>query len=179
MTEAIAATLHSYKSLATRKQLQITLEVPAEYAAQALKMLGVGDPGESQWFALAKLAGRQPAALIGDDEQPAVPPTKPKVAEKKTVEAEVQKERTPFDKLPRSQQAAMKLQDEEFRSWLFRDDHFARGRIESAEDQYEEATAFFKDRLKIASRKELDSDPVKSSAWDRIMTDYSVRGMVR
>lgn len=178
MTEAIAATLHSYKSLATRKQLQITLEVPAEYAAQALKMLGVGDPGESQWFALAKLAGRQPAALIGDDEKPAVPPTKPKVAEKKTVEAEVQKERTPFDKLPRSQQAALKCQDPEFQKYVL---------VRSGErppehhSNPERSTVHvLKIVLGISSRRELDEPGSRQAlAWDRLMTDYSVRGMVR
>ena len=55
MPDAIKATLHSYKSLATRKQLQITLEVPAEYAETALKMLGVADPSGTQWFALTRI----------------------------------------------------------------------------------------------------------------------------
>ena len=60
--DAIKATLHSYKSLATRKQLQITLEVPEEYAEGALRMLGVADPSGVRWFAVTRIVGDAPAA---------------------------------------------------------------------------------------------------------------------
>lgn len=60
MTDAIKASLHSYKSLATRKQLQITLEVPEEHSGTALKMLGVADPSGTQWFALVRVAAEAP-----------------------------------------------------------------------------------------------------------------------
>jgi hypothetical protein len=96
MTDAILATLHSYKSLATRKQLQVTLEIPEEYAATALKMLGIVDPSGSQWFALTR-------AKIGETIENAPKLDKPKI---------------PFRDMPRSQQCAIKCHDAEFGVWL-------------------------------------------------------------
>lgn len=136
------------------------------------KFLKCGENGQRMQIA---------AALIGDDETPTVPPTKPKVAEKKTVEAEVHKERTPFDKLPRSQQAALRCCDEEFQVWLagkypeIWDSHYIDGHMLSNGA----ANATLKDVLKIASKTELDISDAKADAFDRLMTDYSVRGMVR
>lgn len=122
------------------------------------------------------------AVLVGDDDQPAVPPTKPKVAEKKTVEAEVKKERTPFDKIDRSQQAALRIRDEEFQAWLFhthRDTWLDKAAKDDPKDA-DTADAVLKAILRIGSKCELDfPDSRAADMWDRLMTDYSVRGMVR
>lgn len=91
------------------------------------------------------------------------------------------KPRTPFDKLPRSQQAALRCCDEEFQVWIagkypdIWDSHYIDGHMLSNGA----ANATLKDVLKIASKTELDISDAKADAFDRLMTDYSVRGMVR
>lgn len=168
MTDAIAATLHSYKSLATRKQLQITLEVPAEYAAQALKMLGVGDPSGSQWFAVTRLKEGGPSAR-----EPAgnVTPS----AEGK----EQDKPRTP--KLRSNIAAVLCKENGDFQMWLAEsypgtwDKHYLipTGTSESASD------LTLKEVLGIASKKELDTDPAAAEMFDRLTTSFAYRNQVR
>ncbi len=174
MSDAIKASLHSYKSLATKKQLQITLEVPAEFSSQALKMLGVVDPAGSQWFALTRLT-----------EQPVTPPAKANGPDSLThneaanPHAEPAKDqdrpRTPFRDMAPSQQAAIKCRDEMFRVWLVKDDGWARSCLDRAEDQGAEAAKILKHRLGIVSRKELDVPGPKQDAWSRMLTTYEYR----
>jgi hypothetical protein len=148
MTDAILATLHSYKSLATRKQLQVTLEIPEEYAATALKMLGIVDPSGSQWFALTR-------AKIGETIENTPKLDKPKI---------------PFRDMPRSQQAGIKCRDFSFQSWitpLALDQRF--------EDRNLSANIALKDRLNIKSKRELDTDPDKAEAWDQLLASFDYR----
>lgn len=173
MRDAIAATLHSYKSLATRKQLQITLEVPQEYAAEALKMLGVGDPAESQWFALTRLKSGPGST------KEASAPSPPSVAEGQ------EKPRKHFSDLPRSQQAALKCADNEFCAWLY--DGYRelvmqlekRGLVKEGGDYETYAPIVLRAALGVASRKELDTDNRKAAAWANMLTDFEMRSYAR
>lgn len=126
------------------------------------KFLKCGENGQRMQIA---------AALIGDDEKPAVPPTRPKVAEKKTVEAEVQKERT----YTRSQRAAIMCQDREFSAWLRR--LCERHRPGYSFDM--DTDAVLKVYLGVASKKELDTDPEAAARFDALRTDYELKDMVR
>lgn len=179
---AIKATLHSYKSLATRKQLQITLEVPQEYAADALKMVGVADPSGTQWFALTRIqdaplgateSGPDESGLLGvnpcDDAPTFSPHADP---------AKIQDSRRAFSSLPRSQQAALKLHDQHFRLWL--NNTFTRvwsHHWNGSEDAT--ADAVLKELIGIKSKTELDIEGPTALAFDRLLTDFSVRGIVR
>lgn len=157
MTEAIAATLHSYKSLATRKQLQITLEVPAEYAAKALKMLGVGDPSGSQWFALTRLKeipgssnGRTPDFDSGNGGSSPSPGTK-----------------------TRSNRAAVMVKEnQDFKNWLV--DTYWTGKEEIGD--YD---GLLKRALGIVSKKELDVDGPAADRWEQMLTSFTYRNQVR
>lgn len=157
MEDAIKATLHSYKSLATRKQLQITLEVPQEFADTALKMLGIVDPTGTQWFALTRfnaepLADAAQAAPIHTSDKP----------------------RTPFRDMPRSQQAALKLEDEDFRRWV------GPHRTMTSESAWKRVCDdMLKAKLEIDSKRELDSDPIKGTKWDALLTDFDNRQHIR
>jgi hypothetical protein len=154
MTDAILATLHSYKSLATRKQLQVTLEIPEEYAATALKMLGIVDPSGSQWFALTR-------AKIGETIENTPKLDKPKI---------------PFRDMPRSQQAGILLGKPEFQAW-FGDFYKRFHGLTSAPNDLDTA---LKDYLGIfKSKSELDFDEGQQPKWDALLTDYEVRGLTR
>lgn len=155
---AIKATLHSYKSLATRKQLQITLEVPEEYAGAALKMLGVPDPGGVQWFALARIVEGASAA------PQAVEPTPEPKRERK-----------------RSEIAKFKCQDQEFQQWVCAGtlvplDHPGPA---SPQELAEHADRILKRTLGITSKKELDTNASKAIAWDSLLCDFDTKDIVR
>lgn len=175
--DAIKATLHSYKSLATRKQLQITLEVPEEFAATALKMLGVADPSGVQWFALTRLnssgvsrepddSGPLPRASTSDTSTTVEPsPTATKGEE--TADKPVS-----FRDKPRSVQAALMCRKEEFSEWL----HWVNGAIPNTLYNTDD---LLKIVLGIHSKKELDTPGPKAEAWDKLLASYEYRGMVR
>lgn len=165
MTDAIMASLHSYKSLATRKQLQITLEVPSEYAAQALKMLGVGDPSGSQWFAVTRM-NAQPKNGHPAGESPAV--LAPHADQAKTDD----KPRT----YTRSQRAALMCQDPAFRMWIAKQDGT---NVDSIALNHTWADMSLKDLLGIKSKKELDTDPKAAARFDALRTDFELRDLVR
>jgi hypothetical protein len=58
MTEqrAIKATYSDWRTVKSRKVLQIVFEVPLEQQDDVLKMLGAPMPGEEKWVAIAMLA---------------------------------------------------------------------------------------------------------------------------
>jgi hypothetical protein len=171
--DAIKATLHSYKSLATRKQLQITLEVPEEYASTALKMLGVADPSGTMWFGVTRLnengrvdqsedQGSSSAKVAGSS--PAAPATS----------------RT----LPRSQRAALKCKDAAFQVWIrdrYREKFGAIITFEPMSDEHfpEVTDDMLKELLGIERKRELDVNGHKAAAWDALITDFEVRDLVR
>lgn len=74
------------------------------------------------------------------------------------------KPRTPFHTLPRSQQAGMLLNDAAFRAWWGPDDGSAWNAVE--------ADCALKARLRIASKRELDTDGRAASAWDALVALY-------
>ena len=141
------------------------------------KFLKCGENGQRMQIA---------AALIGDDEKPAVPPTKRNGPAPSTVElsrssqsefgphadkAEGQdKPRTPFDNLPKSQQAGIKCGDDEFDAWLRRLD----GDVAS-----EDTTTLLYYHLGITSRKDLDNDAAAAERWDRMLTSFEMRSHAR
>lgn len=168
MPDAIMASLHSYKSLATRKQLQITLEVPSEYAAQALKMLGVGDPSGSQWFAVTRMNAQPKNGHPAGESPAALPPHADK--------AEGQdKPRT----YTRSQRAAIMCQDPAFQSWIIGRDVGTNSVVSTLGDDRTAADFAIKSVLGITSKRELDTDPEAAARFDAIRTDFELRDLVR
>lgn len=155
----------------TPKGRTVTLLLDAlEGDQHPFKNLKCGESGQRMQIA---------AVLVGDDELPVSPPVKKgPVAQldehrnSTTSDAgsspvgPTTKERTPFRDLPRSQQAALRCQDQEFIEW-----------INAVDDS--SADALLKRKLGIASKKELDIDGPKSAAFDRLLTDYDLRHTVR
>ena len=141
---AIAGTLADFKLVKTRSVCAFIVEVPIEQADEALRILGgVPRPGAEVPVALARLVS---------------PPAKPKV-------------RTPFDQLPRSQQAAM-LCNEDKAFWRFlaaRDsEDGGYSRVESVDS----AADLVRDLCNVVSRKEFDTDPEAGKRWDALHNEF-------
>ena len=167
MTDALLATLHSYKSLATRKQLQVTLEIPEEYAETALKMLGTPDPSGTQWFALTRA---QIGPQLGEVTcEPSGNSVHEECAHPSGIGKNEDKPRTSFKDMKRSAQAALKCQDKTFGKWLSVPRWAGEG----------EVNAQIKANLGIESKTELDTDPEKAAAWDALLCDFDMRELAR
>jgi len=89
------------------------------------------------------------------------------------------KPRTPFRDLPRSRQAAIKLQDEGFQIWLAEtypkiwDRHYIDGKCLSPEA----ADLTLKEVLGITSKKQLDfPNSTHGENWDRLLASFDYRG---
>ena len=155
---ALQADFTSYKPVPSRKVLQLVFEVPLETQEQTFKVLGYPTPGESTWVAVARLDTKPQAQAEG-----ATAPNKS------------------WDTMSRSQRAALRLKSEAFQIWLAEkypatwDDFYINQGMLSPEA----ADATLKDRLGIASKRDLDNDPVAASRFDSLLTDYEHRDMVR
>jgi hypothetical protein len=159
------AMLLGWGETATRGRT-ITLQLDEEATTHPFKGFKAGMNGQRMKIC---------AVLIDDHEQPQEPdrarrsgPTK--VAEKKADGDEVHKERTPFDKLPKSQQAGIKCGDDDFDAWLRRLD----GDVAS-----EDTTTLLYYHLGITSRKDLDNDAAAAERWDRMLTSFEMRSHAR
>ena len=171
MPDALAATLLSYKTVPTRKVFQMTLELPIEQASQAIALFGRADPDGATWLAVARLGARVPA-----NPEPVAEP------EKATGGGVERKER----KL--SEIAAIKCQDQEFRSWFLTNypTGKARGRLGlpivgeiSREEAINLVAHSLRDYLGIESRRELDAGGPKARAFEALLTDFDMRNTVR
>ena len=155
---ALQADFTSYKPVPSRKVLQLVFEVPLETQKATFEVLGYPTPGESTWVAVARLNTKPQAQAEG-----ATAPNKS------------------WDTMSRSQRAALRLKSEAFQIWLAEkypatwDDFYINQGMLSPEA----ADATLKDRLGIASKRDLDNDPVAAPRFDSLLTDYDHRDMVR
>jgi len=137
MTEScvIQADYANWRPVAGRKVLQLVFEVPIEQTEQVMQRLGVPMPGESKWCAIALLANSGSAGGNEDGPQKNAPkpsestdvqddhhgktpsPTPASTVVAGTLGIPAAKERKPFASLPLSQQAALRCQDKDFRTY--------------------------------------------------------------
>lgn len=174
----------------------MTDEIPKAYSGEAM-LLRWGDShkGRTVTFQLDEHVGEQHpfkgmkigengqrlkmvCVLIDDHEQPLEPEKAkscvPKVLAKTGGDAAPTKSRTPFKELPRSQQAAIKCGDSEFQNWIIgKFDMIGLGVNGARADET------LKRLLNITSKKELDTNPEKAEALDRLMTDFDLRHSLR
>ena len=147
MTGAISASFADFRIVKGRKVAQLIFETPLEAADEALRMLGgLPRPDAERWVGIAPLVGKPTA-----EQQPAPEP-------------ETVKKRKPFHTLPRSQQAAILLNEPQFRAWWGPDD--------PAEWDDAEADRALKAQLGIASKRDLDHPGAAADAWDRLVATY-------
>lgn len=145
---AIPATFSDFRIVKGRKVAQFVFETPLEAADDALSKLGgLPRPDAERWVGIAPLVGKPKA-----EQKPEAPAPEP----------EKVKERRPFHTLPRSQQAAILIQDERFRRWW-----------DGGDDPLPDAVdAAIKARLGIISKRNLDQPGPTAFAWDELVAQY-------
>lgn len=148
----IEADFATWRPVQGRKVLQLIFEVPIEQTEQVLKMLGVPQPGDSKWCAIALLDPGAPAkptqAVIDGDKQMR------EIYGKPSLQAEGGSPKK-WSEYNRSQQCAILCGDPDF--WRYFNS-----------TSQEDATKRVKAHLRITSRKELD-DPQKHGTWDEFL----------
>ena len=142
---AISATFSDFRIVKGRKVAQFVFETPLEAADDALSKLGgLPRPDAERWVGIAPLVGKPKA-----EQRPEAPAPEPEKA----------KERRPFHTLPRSQQAAILINDAAFQWWV------GSNRTPAETDQ------MIKAHMGIASKRDLDQ-PGHALKWDRLVEDF-------
>lgn len=144
----VAGTFADMRSVKSRSVVVLMIEVPIERANDVVAMFGFPQPGAEVPVAVARLVM----------EQPKVEPPKaaPKPAD----------ERTPWDALPKVQQAAIVCNDPEFWEWLHAQCPSAR-KIDA-----NEAAEYVRFRCEVLSRKELDTDEAAATRWNELHGEF-------
>ncbi len=145
----IEADFATWRPVQGRKVLQLIFEVPIEQTQNVLDMLGIPQPGESKWCAIA-LMNNPPSG-----------PSKTKLPEAPASGGGpiLQAERSeggspkPFSTLPLSQQAAIRCGDETFRDFISTLGASGIGRYTP-----EMAADMVRSQCAVKSRADLDDD---------------------
>lgn len=142
---AISAAFADFRIVKGRKVAQFVFETPLEAADDALSKLGgLPRPDAERWVGIAPLVGKPKA-----EQKPEAPAPEP----------EKVKERRPFHTLPRSQQAAILINDAAFQSWV------------GSNRTPEETDQMLKAHMGITSKRDLDR-PAHAEKWDRMVATF-------
>ena len=158
------------------KVMRISLDIPIEKSNEFLTAFGAPNAADPVPCAIARL---DPEKALTRHENGSVSDAKALAADADAAaphadQAKTDKPRTPFRDLPRSQQAAIKLQDGQFRYWMLQT--FGGINFPQGEDDTEAFDAALKKKLGISSKKELDTSPEKGEAFDRLLASFDYRG---
>jgi hypothetical protein len=148
------------------KSARISIDLPIEHSNEFLRMFGAPDRANPVAVAIARLD-------VGALNAPSVPEKAVESAKVEKAEGERSSSRT--------QAAGRMVKEEAFQMWLADsyplrwDRHYnPEGRTTA-----EAANLTLKEVLRIASKKELDTDPDKAEAWERMLTTFKHRHTVR
>ena len=142
---AIRATYSDLKLVKTRKVLQLIFEVPIEEADNALRVLGGMPRADAEtWVGIALIT-----------EEAATRPT--------------DKPRRPMSEVPRSQQAGILCNDDQFQQFLERLYDIT---IADNDDPAICAAEFVRNFCKVTSRAKLDSEPDRGKVWDQLRSEF-------
>lgn len=142
---AISAAFADFRIVKGRKVAQFVFETPLEAADEALRMLGgLPRPDAERWVGIAPLKAK-PTAVPAPVANEAPP-----------------KKRRPLHTLPRSQQAAIRINDEDFRRWW-------NGGADTLEEHVD---AGIKANCGIVSKRELNISEAAAAKWDHIEDRY-------
>lgn len=143
---AIRGVFVELRTLASRSVARIVIEVPIEKANEALATLGgFPVPGEDRWVALALLDAR--VALV-EIEKPA--------------RAKPDREPKTWGNLTSAQQAGILCNNPEFIAWC------------GAADEHQ-AADYIRRRCGVASRAQLDRNPVAADVWRNLSRAFFIR----
>jgi hypothetical protein len=150
------------KFMAGFKVARISIDIPIEHSNEFLRMFGAPDRANPVAVAIARL-----------DVEALNAPTVPEKAVEPAPVEEPKRKRS-LREYPRSQQAGMKCDgDIDFRRWIIG------GVVPVVHLTADRANSALKARLGIESKTELDSNAERGEAWDRMLTSYENRHMVR
>jgi hypothetical protein len=168
MTDAavISAEFVDFRMIKTRSVAQIICEVPIEQLPGVMDKLGWPQPSSGIPVAIAKLN-----IGPGDGNDRVRDPTD----QAPNAEAKGQdKPRTPFKDLPRSQQAAIKCQDEAFQDWLIPE-----SAVYDDKPRAQLCDECLKRNLNIISKRDLDRWPEAGANWDKVLASFDMRSIAR
>lgn len=161
------------------KVCRLVFEVPYEHAGLVRDVLGDPPLGGAQVrVAIARLHDA-PSGATKDGPDASVKAGPPDQTSMRT-SAQDQDTRRTFSSLPRSQQAGIKCGDDDFRRWI--EDAYTKdwnAVWEEAQPNSVACDKTLKNILAIKSKRELDTDHTAAARWDSLLTDFSVRGIVR
>lgn len=171
---AFLGTYVDLKFLSGLKVARVTLEIPIERSQEFIGMFGTPNKADPAWCALARI---DVAALNA-----------PTVPEKAVEPAKVEKAETgavePKPKSRTRTASVMCKENTAFQIWLAEtypaiwDSHYLY-EMGGHHPTPLAANLTLKEVLGIASKKELDTDPLKAEAWDRMLTSFEHRHTVR
>jgi hypothetical protein len=151
---AFLGTYVDLKFLSGLKVARVTLEIPIERSQEFIGMFGTPNKADPAWCALARI---NVAALNA-----------PSVPEKAVEPAKVEKAAP-----KRSSLAAMLCKNSEgFQAWLV--DTYWTGK-----EDIGDYDGLLKRALGITSKTEIDNNPDKAEAWERMLTTFKHRHTVR
>lgn len=156
---AIAATFSDYRTVKSRKVLQLIFEVPLEKSAEAFLVLGFPMPDDSSWVGIAKLDPKlmtpgQPKGEASSEQSRAA------YAMKGGAEKAVTR-------------ASLLCKEMKFQRWLER--HCAAKDIITEAEAGEEATAeLLRACIGVSSRNEIASDPAACQRFLAVETQYKL-----
>jgi hypothetical protein len=164
----ISGTYSDFKIIRSRKVAQLIIEVPIEQAQALITALGLPNPAEETWVAVARLKPQTPA-------KEETPPTAsyerlralPEdgsdfIVEKPTASVEPHRR---FEELPYSQQAFLRCYDMGFRDFLRNEGH---GPVPDAEA----AAAVVRYLCGVKSRADIRPGTEAEKLWLRLNTKY-------
>ena len=156
MTEAraIRANFSDWRTVKSRKSLQLIFEVPLEQQAEVLKMLGAPLPDSPQWCGIA--------LLQDPDEEPKPVDPRADAARERGRQAYAMS-----DAMEKARTRAVLLcKDVKFRKWIARDiPEIAVASVDMAED-------ILRAELKIQSRREIATNERAFRAFVAMESDY-------
>jgi hypothetical protein len=166
---AIHADFADFRQVKSRKVAQLIFEVPLEQLPEVMQVLGWPRPDGNIPVGIARLVAEiGPDALSLHDSVPTP-----------SASGEGQDIRRTYS---RSQMAAILCYDAEFQDWLGFN-------VESVQAQFPDrdpveacrqlADSWVKHELEITSKRELDTDPSKGEAWDKLYNSFKYRDQVR
>ena len=139
---AISGSLVDAKNIAVHKSVRLSIDIPAEQAADVIKAFG--------WPTMAN----------------PVPVAVARLAENRPVPAE--KERRRFDEMPAAQQAGLLCNEPAFRRFLAE----TGGETQIAMYDLDMAADAVRERCEVHSRADIDKQPLARARWEQIVSEY-------
>jgi hypothetical protein len=141
----VAGTFADLRTVKSRSVVQMVIEIPIERGASVVEIFGFPQPGAEIAVAVARLVA-EPVAPTAETTS---------VVDRSSPPPAPARERTPWDAMKLSQQAAILCGDIGFQRWI------------KVEDK-EAAAEFVRQHCGVPSRKDLDEHDEAASRWNRL-----------